>query len=321
MSALPSSATDGRCSSFARAEALDPVGTAGGYDAFVLVEHPLPWPREIADEPTFAPLAESVASAGAAGQRVRVQALLPARDADPAWRRVIVFRRSRGAFTYFARHEERTQAQDVGEVAAALVGREVVATNGTRRETTSAAVSDVLICTHGRRDACCGALGTSFYQAVGGSHAGGVDVRTWRTSHTGGHRFAPTAITFPAGQFWAYLDQAVFERVVRCKGSVDDVVGHYRGSAAMDTPALQAAEREAFRRHGWAWLDYERRGCELTDDGEAKRVRIDYRTPDGTPGSHVASVVVKRFLAVPDCGKPIDEAKKAEPELRVVDFT
>ena len=52
-------------------------------------------------------------------------------------------------------------------------------------------VTDVLVCTHGTRDTCCGSLGTRLWRDL---DAGGATVR--RTSHTGGHRFAPTAVTF-----------------------------------------------------------------------------------------------------------------------------
>jgi hypothetical protein len=33
-----------RCSAFARAEGLDPAGTAGSYRGYVVLDVPLPWP-------------------------------------------------------------------------------------------------------------------------------------------------------------------------------------------------------------------------------------------------------------------------------------
>ena len=56
-----------------------------------------------------------------------------------------------------------------------------------------AGARDILVCTHGARDACCGKFGYGFYVEMRGLAAvRGDGVRVWRTSHLGGHRFAPT---------------------------------------------------------------------------------------------------------------------------------
>ena len=54
----------------------------------------------------------------------------------------------------------------------------------------------LLICTHGSRDRCCGRLGTILHRSAS---ARWPDVDVHRISHTGGHRFAPTAILLPSG--------------------------------------------------------------------------------------------------------------------------
>jgi hypothetical protein len=50
-----------------------------------------------------------------------------------------------------------------------------------------------------------------------------------------------------------------------------------------------------------------------------ERVRVIGRSPTGTVGSWTAGVRVRRELPVPDCGRPIDEAPKAEHELEAHD--
>ena len=52
------------------------------------------------------------------------------------------------------------------------------------------------VCTNGRHDPCCAALGTPFYQALI-EHAG--EDKVWQTSHIGGHRMAATMIAFSTG--------------------------------------------------------------------------------------------------------------------------
>ena len=61
----------------------------------------------------------------------------------------------------------------------------------------------VLICTQGSHDICCGSEGTKLADELE-QRAPGLNV--FRVSHTGGHRFAPTAMTLPDGRMWAYLD-------------------------------------------------------------------------------------------------------------------
>ena len=60
------------CSAWARDHRLDPVGTAGSYRGYLLVEWPLPWPRDLSEIPALAPVAEAARSAG-----MRLQGLVP----------------------------------------------------------------------------------------------------------------------------------------------------------------------------------------------------------------------------------------------------
>ena len=48
-------------------------------------------------------------------------------------------------------------------------------------------------------------------------------MRLWRTSHTGGHRFAPTFIVLPFATLWAWADPLLLRRVVAQEGPVADV--------------------------------------------------------------------------------------------------
>ena len=40
-----------RCSTWTRAHDVDPIGSAGSFDAAILVALPLPWPADVADIP------------------------------------------------------------------------------------------------------------------------------------------------------------------------------------------------------------------------------------------------------------------------------
>lgn len=77
---------------------------------------------------------------------------------------------------------------------------------------------DVLICTHGRRDVCCGKFGTALALRAE-KVLRGTGVRIRRTSHLGGHRFAPTALVLPEGTLWAFADDDLLVRLIERSGS------------------------------------------------------------------------------------------------------
>ena len=135
----------------------------------------------------------------------------------------------------------------------------------------------MLVCGHGRRDVCCGSQGTALVTGCPRDPARfGGTVRLWRTSHTGGHRFAPTAIVLPQGTVWAYLDADALRRITFRQGPLDDLLPRYRGCAGVGPAAVQALEREAFAEVGWEWLDWQRRGS-VGDDGGG--VRLEAESP------------------------------------------
>jgi hypothetical protein len=299
-----------RCSDAARATTLDPAGTAGSYTDFLLIEHQLPWPRDVAELPVVATFADALDAAAQAGRRVRVQAVLPrAGLLDPIARRVVHLTVPDLAwFEGFARAEVTTTADGVGAACGAFLHGDVppdayLAPGATR---------DVLVCTHGRRDRCCGSLGLETLARLGALSS---DVRVWRTSHTGGHRFAPTGITFPDGIFWAYLDDDVLRRIVGHVGDATEIAPHHRGCSALDSPAAQALDRGAFAEFGWDWLATKRTSRTVAT-AIGWDVELRYESVAAT-GVLTGSVDVVRNFPIVDCGGEATGNEKVQAELRV----
>lgn len=261
-----------RCADFARAEGVDPIGSAGSYSGYLLTTLPLPWPKDVSQAESIAAL---VGEAEANGWRL--QALAPA---EPDERVTIRYRGPTGPFAGFL-------TDDIDE-------------------------RMVLVCTHGSRDTCCGSRGTTLWRKL--PAMAGVRVR--RTSHTGGHRFAPTAVILPEGTVWAFLDEDLLAGIVERTVPVERALPHYRGCSGLPGAEAQAADREALGRHGWAWLDTPRTATiEAQVEGRA------FITIEGGGARHHAVVERGRCLPVPDCGRPIEAAKKSEWEYRVASFT
>ena len=168
---------------------------------------------------------------------------------------------------------------------------------------------DLLVCTHGRRDACCGSLGTALALGLlADTDVAKAGYQVGRTSHTGGHRFAPTAIVLPEGSMWAFLDADLASRVVRRDGPVEAVLDAYRGSTAVGSPAVQALEQVAFGDVGWGWLDWSRSG---TDDG-AGRVTVTARSPEGEARTWTAEATAARCRS-PTAASPSPRPARPAP--------
>ncbi len=299
-------ATSLRCSEWTRRNAVDPIGTAGTYAGYLLVEWPLPWPRDLGEVPELAPLVSALAGTG-----IRLQGLVATWSHGPE-RHAVLYRRPSdvpAGFGGFERREVTAPLEDL--VASAL---ELLANGGSGITGGGPGPTDVLICGHGRRDRCCGTLGTTLALQLAADGVGVGDVRLWRTSHTGGHRFAPTMIVLPEATVWAFADPDMVERILRRDGSIDDLVPRYRGCSGLSSPRVQALERSVLAEMGWPLFSSVRLGTDRPDGP----VSLEVRGPS-TATRWEAAVTIGRQLPVPVCGSPIEEATKSEPEL-VVDW-
>jgi hypothetical protein len=263
----------------------------------------------------------------AAAARLRLQAVVPASE---TLERTVV---TCTVVTYTVAHagwagplvrrEAVAPVASLGEVAAALVGE---SRSGAGWSAAPGAgpgpgdahpdeLVDVLVCTHGRRDMCCGARGTELVGRLADvlavvaasvtpasvaptsvaptSVAPTSRVRLWRTSHTGGHRFAPTVVVLPSGSLWAFADEPLVQAVVTASGPVGAMLGRYRGCATIGLPAHQAIERAVLGQVGWALLGSQRRARTLAGD--------HFELETGSFGTWEAVVREGRRLPQPDC--------------------
>jgi hypothetical protein len=96
----------------------------------------------------------------------------------------------------------------------------------------------VLVCAHGRRDACCARLGPPLFGVLAPHVA---PERLWQSSHLGGHRFAPNVLVLPHG---IHLGRIPVERGREVAELLEDgriPLNLYRGRTVY-APPVQAAE-------------------------------------------------------------------------------
>lgn len=289
-----------RCAPWTQAQGVDPIGSAGSFSAFLLVEWPLPWPHDVSEIPALAQ--------AAARPEAQLMTVVPQHDHTGDGLLRVVHRR-RVRTNHLPGVDHRVPMADIPELLATLL--EVpLADSAALASAVCESPPEVLVCAHGRRDPCCGRWGTLLHLELA---ARGTEVRVWRCSHTGGHRFAPTAITFPEGRAWAYVDADLLDGVVRRTADVHALAAHDRGTTGLGMWA-QPVERALFQQEGWPWLGKNITNASTTvnDDGMSAEVTLEW---DG--GRATAEVEVSRVLPVLVCGKPPDQAQKTSPELRL----
>lgn len=241
MSGLPASA----CSLSTAAVAEPAYGSAAPADFWVALEQPGPWGHDALVQSHLEP---------ATGRRLRTLV-------SAAGGRVALLRRAR-------RHPDlKPRPEPYVAVGSAIEGRSWLLTGhlespealldmdfhaaasgdqgGVQSSLTDlgeSATPLLLVCTNGRRDVCCAVFGRPLAHDVSRQRPGQV----WETSHTGGHRFSPTAVLLPWGFTFARLDTRLAVAVLdeaahgRLPG---EVLGpqHDRGRSSLPPPG-QAAE-------------------------------------------------------------------------------
>jgi hypothetical protein len=144
---------------------------------------------------------------------------------------------------------------------------------------------DILICTHGSHDTCCARYGNPFYAQAKAlvSELELSGIRLWKSSHFGGHRFAPTAIDLPDGRYYGNLDRPSFQSILTRTGDIECLNKVYRGWGILPTP-IQVLERALMLRYGWDWFNYKVAGCivDRLSENESFLAEITFETADDT---------------------------------------
>lgn len=126
----------------------------------------------------------------------------------------------------------------------------------------------LLVCTNGKRDACCALRGRALTAALAADHA----ERTWECSHLGGHRFAANLVCLPHGIAYGRVGPVDGPRLADAylAGRVDPAL--LRGRSAWPAPAqvAEAAVRLDERLDGIDDVAL----LEVQDDGEVATVHL-----------------------------------------------
>ncbi|NUU20508.1 MAG: sucrase ferredoxin, partial [Streptomycetaceae bacterium] len=140
----------------------------------------------------------------------------------------------------------------------------------------------LLVCTHGKREPCCAQFGRPTVRALHAAYGDPV----WETTHVGGDRYAANLVALPSGTYHGLVTEPVAAEVgAAClRGEVD--LAHYRGRMGVPS-AVQAAEWFARSHTGIVAVDAVRPlahtahpdgGATVDLDAGGRRLRVTVRT-------------------------------------------
>ena len=201
--------------------------------AWLLIEHPGPWPHEPSDAVLPGSLRDVVSEAAERGIRLQLIRRPGSRGAgDGVWAGWTA-----GSEPWLRR----------GSWSGGLDGLDLEGLAGGRPVSFGSAVTEpvFLVCGHAQRNACCARFGGPLGQALAARYPGQV----FQTTHVGGHRFAANLVILPHGLYYGPVGLAEATAAIGAyeRGAVTP--GRYRGRAGQPR-STQEAEYEALLRAG-----------------------------------------------------------------------
>ncbi len=216
------------CASIARTLAEPLPGTAPVATGWVLVEDPYPWGPDALTQGNLPRHVVEHLQDGIGDAPIRYQAIRRPDRSRPDQHTVFL---AHGGATPWARRLT-LPADQLDEIDPAVTLSPVPPDLGTPHHDPI-----VLVCTHAKRDACCAERGGHVARAVAGMDRDA----TWETSHTGGHRFAPSVILLPSGAVYGWMDEVTTLAALTAARDQRVSLDGYRGRATEER-YVQAAE-------------------------------------------------------------------------------
>jgi Sucrase/ferredoxin-like len=265
------------CAVLARQLGERPTGTASRIKSVLLIEHSGPWSADVRER-----VLTEAFGAGAPERmdelhvRLGLRVLIIRRPGrNPAPRRPTVFV---GGCRPGRRWLERVAVDRLTDLATLdLVA--VAEGDGGLGEPVAGPL--LLVCVHGRKDACCAMLGRPVADAL----AAEFPDQTWQCTHFGGDRWAGNLLIAPHGYMYGQLDPASAIPVALAAQLGEVELANLRGRIGTD-PFAQVAEIAVREHTGLRGLDDVVAGAVSTADEEAA-IEVD---ACGTP----FRVVVRR---------------------------
>lgn len=312
---LPAAGQAVRCAEWTKHIGCSPAGTALAVDAVAMIDLPLPWPKPVFEHARLAEWGLASEMELWCGRtrvlaRQRVQPADGELLADPLVAITLVARSHHSA----ERFEWQIEPRRVEQLFARLAQR----APGPRARAAGAEVAqrgtEIVVCTQGSHDVCCGAEGTRVADELEATSAH----RVHRVSHMTGHRFAPTAMTLPDGRMWAGLSAAELAAIADREMSGTQAAQHCRGWWGLPAGPAQVAELAVFAELGWELDSFDRAVDVTQTGGDSWTAEVRATAPFAGAAPRAWRVEVERSREVPviKCRAPDGQPAKSTAEYR-----
>ncbi len=230
------------CSVWSRDLAEPLAGTAARARGWLLVEEPGAWGPDGVTESALSPDVARDLEAAAEAAGVRVQLIRRPDRQRPESLTVFACHAAPGGS--WTRRHRISDYDDLLDVDLAAIAEGSAGQGEVHRDPL------FLVCTHAKRDACCAVFGREVAAALSATERGEI----WETSHTGGHRFAPTLICLPDGLTYGRVEPRVARQAAQAYRRRELDLRWYRGRSWHDG-WQQVADATVRREFGLAGLD------------------------------------------------------------------
>ncbi|WP_071188945.1 sucrase ferredoxin [Trichormus sp. NMC-1] len=279
------------CSDYSRQIGEEIIGSATHYQTYILVECPQPWISE-AFKSKWVPDNLRVLVEEVQHSKLPIRFLLIANDESHKIETttLLIYQKQQGLSNGYSKQEFKLP--NIEQVAGVV--RKWLSGGSPDDQVETSITRDILVCTHGSHDQCCARYGNPFYfyatNTIADLHLN--HVRMWKSTHFGGHRFAPTAIDFPEARYYGVLDQDSFKAILTRTGDIQFLNKVYRGWGILPS-ALQILEREIILQQGWDWFNYKVAGkiLEQSLDNNTILAELTFEQPAGSLYTYQAKLV------------------------------
>jgi hypothetical protein len=279
------------CSDDSRKIGEDIIGSASNYETFFLIECPQPWMSD-AFNSKWVPnnLKHLVEEIKKTNLSVRFLLIANSLSHKSDSTTLLIYQKQKGLVNNYSKREFMLpNIEQAATVVSKILWGGII-----EYKVDNSVTRDILICTHGSHDQCCARYGNPFYyHAADTINDLGLDkVRIWKSSHFGGHRFAPTAIDLADGRYYGNLNQEVFRTILTRTGDINSLQKIYRGWGILPS-SMQILERELMLHHGWDWFKYKVEGkvIEQSLDKHTIRGKLTVEKPDGSLYTYLAKLI------------------------------
>ena len=284
------------CADYSRKIGEDIIWSDANHSIYILIECPTPWAPNAFDSISIPQKLKNLVYEMKRHQ-LSIQFLLIESDIlrKKQETKVLIFDKEKeGLLKGYRKQEFNVETiEKVADVVSQYLVCEVPDCKSDKSKT-----RDILVCTHGSHDQCCARYGNPFYQQALAtvSDLSLSNVRIWKASHFGGHRFAPTIIDFSEGRYYGVLDQESFKSILTRTGDIKCLNRVYGGWGILSNQ-LQAMERELIFQYGWDWFNYKVGGRILEQyiEKNVSQAELSFEKPDGSIYTYRAELVKDEY--------------------------